>query len=197
MSELLKVRITLTGTRPLIMHNPQGIDPRNLLKKEVKELLPQAKKQDTDEAWMSLWKVEHVLSMYHDPAIGPYLPGVNVYASILAGARHFRKGPKIEGGLLLMEDKIPLIYQGPRTLEGLWADQNFADIRNVGIGQKQIMCCRPIFHSWHLEVDAQIVTSALELDEFKTYLTMAGLAKGLGDARKLGYGKYSTLVEEV
>ena len=53
----------------------------------------------------------------------------------------------MQRGSQVVEDKTPIIYKGPRTIQGLW-DKKFYDIRSVKQQTSRIMRCRPIFEEW-------------------------------------------------
>jgi hypothetical protein len=197
MKDLAKVRITLKGTNTLLMHNPRGIDPRDPMGKQTAALVARAKKAKTDEAWMEAWHAEYLCNLYWDEKLGPYLTGQQVFSSIWEGAKLSKKGVTVQTGLIVLDDKIPLLYEGPRDPEELWADNNFVSIRELKVMTAKVMRCRPQFQNWAIETEAQLFTEVLEVDQLRNYAEAAGFARGIGDSHRTGFGRFTVSVEEI
>lgn len=192
----MKVRLTASGTRPLLIHNVQLASPLNKYAKELKRL--NSKRTKTDEDRLAIAHVEWEGSLYFDPEIGPYIPGPNVFRSLINGARITKAGKKIERGVTVDDLVMPLIYKGPRDLEGLWGggESEFVDVRTVVVQRAKVDRCRPIFRSWAFEADLTIDPKLIDFDEFVEVATNAGQMEGIGDYR-LMYGRYSVEVEQL
>lgn len=189
----MKLRITATGTRPLLMHNVRLASPLNPYAKRLKAL--NAKRVKTDDDRFEIAHVEWEGSFYFDEEVGPYVPGPSVYRSLIDGARLTKAGKKIERGVTMADLVHPLIYKGPRDLVGLWGngESEYVDIRTARVGTSKIDRCRPIFRSWGFESDVLIDPKVIDFDEFKEVATNAGEMAGVGDYR-LMYGRYSVEV---
>src|SRR5512144_1137486 len=109
-------RIVCTGTKPLLLHNVQLASPLNPYAKELKSL--NSKRVKTDEDRLAIARVEFEGSLYFEDGVGPYIPGQNVLASLIEGAKITRSGKKVERGVTVESFQCPLIYDGPRTVEG-------------------------------------------------------------------------------
>jgi hypothetical protein len=192
----VKVRMTATGTRPLLIHNVRLASPLNAYAKRLKAL--NGKRNKTDEDRLEVARVEFEGSLYHNAEIGPYIPGPNVFRSLIGGGRLTKAGKRIERGVLLDEVEIPLIYRGPRDVDGLWGggESDFVDVRTVVVMRSKVDRCRPIFRDWKFEVDLTLDPSAIDLDEFVQVAKNAGAMEGIGDYR-LMYGRYSVEVEQL
>ncbi len=192
----MKVRMTATGTRPLLIHNVRLASPLNAYAKRLKAL--NGKRNKTDEDRLEVARVEFEGSLYHNDEIGPYIPGPNVFRSLIGGGRLTKAGKRIERGVLLDEVEIPLIYRGPRDVEGLWGggESDFVDVRTVVVMRSKVDRCRPIFRDWKFEVDLTLDPSAIDLDEFVQVAKNAGAMEGIGDYR-LMYGRYSVEIEQL
>lgn len=189
----MKVRISATGTRPLLMHNVQLASPLNAFSKRLKAM--NSKRIKTDEDRLEIAHVEWEGSLYFEPEIGPYIPGPNVFRSLINGARLTKAGKKIERGVMVTELVLPLIYKGPRDLVGLWSngESEYVDVRTVVIQRSKIDRCRPVFRTWAFEADCLIDPKVIDLDEFAEVAANAGEMEGIGDYR-LMYGRYSATV---
>jgi hypothetical protein len=190
----MKVRLTGTGTRPLIMHNVQLASPLNRYAKALKAA--NSKRTKTDDDRVAIARIEFEGSLYFDSEVGPYLPGQNLLASLVEGGRLTKSGKKVERGVMVDDLTLPLIYRGPRDVEGLWGngESEFVDVRTVVVQRNKIDRCRPIFREWTFEADITIDPSVLDLDEFEEVVRNAGAMAGLGDYRRL-FGRFGTRVE--
>jgi hypothetical protein len=190
----MKIRLTATGTRPLLLHNVQLASPLNRYAKALKSA--NSKRTKTDDDRVAIARIEFEGSLYIDPEVGPYIPGQNVLASLVEGARLTKAGKKVERGVMVDDLVLPLIYRGPRDVEGLWGggESEFVDMRTVVVMRAKIDRCRPVFKDWAFEADITIDPSVLDLDEFEEIARNAGAMAGIGDYRRL-FGRYSSRVE--
>jgi hypothetical protein len=191
----MKVRIAITGTRPLLMHNVQLASPLNSYAKALKALT--SKKTKTDDDRVEMARIEFEGGLYIDET-GPFVPSSWVFRSLINGARITRAGKKIERGVVMADLQMPLLYKGPRDIAGLWADgdSEFVDMRSVVVSMKKIDRTRPIFRNWAIEAECFIDESVIDFDEFASVARAAGEMEGLGDYR-LMYGRYSVVVTEI
>lgn len=192
----MKVRLTGTGTRPLLMHNVQLASPLNAYAKQLKAL--NSKRVKTDEDRIAVARVEFEGSLYFDPEIGPYVPGPNVLASLVEGGRLTKAGKKVERGVNVNDFQMPLIYRGPRDVESLWGggESEYVDIRTVVVQRNKVDRCRPIFREWAFEAEVLLDPTVIDLAEFIEVARNAGAMAGIGDYRRM-YGRYSVVVEEI
>lgn len=193
----MKLRLTGTGTRALLMHNVRLASPMDPFAKELSRLnkaKPSSKRTDDDRLEMA--RVEWEGGLYFEPGIGPYIPGSWVFKSLLEGARSGRRGQKIEGGLTVVEMVHPLIYKGSRDIAGMWnnGESEFVDFRTVRVGQAKIDRCRPIFREWAFEAELIIDPSVIDPAEVADIADIAGKLKGMGDYRQQ-YGRFTASVE--
>jgi hypothetical protein len=129
--------------------------------------------------------------IYHDAEVGVYIPSWNVVKCVNRGAVLTREGTNVLRALSVVSDRVPLIYDGPRELTKLYERQDFRFRKEVGIGQKKVMRVRPIFRKWSIELDAELVEEAMNPGDLLRVATTAGRSEGLGDARKLGFGRFA------
>ncbi|HEX2578660.1 MAG TPA: hypothetical protein VHK88_20115 [Aquihabitans sp.] len=177
----MKVRISIEGTAPLLCHNIQLADPLNPIAKAMKAI--SAKRKKTEDDHEQLARLEFEGGLYLAPGVGPYVPGVNIEKSIVEGARITKQGKQVERGLFVTDNEVPLLYQGPRAVEDLWADVNFRSSMAVKVGQARVMRTRPIFRSWALDVDAEVDPALLDMANLSAICEDAGRMVGIGDYR--------------
>lgn len=189
----MKIVIRLQGTAPLIMHNIRLADPLDPIARQMKAV--SAKKKKTDEDLLQLAQLEFAGGLYISDLLGPFIPGGNLEKSIVEGGRVTRNGKQVERGLLITDNEIPLIYNGPRTADELWADTSYRSRMAVKVGTSRVQRTRPIFRTWELEAYAELDTTELNLDTMRAIAADAGMKVGLGDYRPR-YGRFTTEVEE-
>lgn len=187
----MKVRLSIEGTAPLLMHNIRLADPLHPITKAMKAI--SSKRKKTDDDMEQLARLEFEGGLYLHPDLGPYLPGANVEKCIVEGGRITKQGKQVERGLFVVDNEVPLLYQGPRSADDLWADQNFRDTSAVKVGQSRVMRTRPKFSSWAADVDAEIDPGMLALDVLAGIVDDAGAKVGLGDYRPR-YGRFTATI---
>lgn len=186
------IRVTITGTTPLVMHNVQLADKENAFAKAIAEITSKRSKTPSDE--LEIGHLEFLGALYYDKDIGIHMPTWNVIACIGQAATVYRLGKDVFRAIAPMTDRVPLIYDGPREPEKLWAKPEFRFRKSVGVQRAKITRVRPIFRQWGLELDLTLAEDVLSPDDFLRVVTLAGRSQGLLDARKLGYGRFTSKV---
>ena len=174
------IKFRVTGTKPLLMHSDKFADPLNPMTKAHKELTSKRKKVDDDHE--AIAKSEWLGGMYYDEGMGPYLPGVMLDAVIVSGAKLSKLGTHVKRSVEVMDFKVPLIYKGPRTREGLW-DARFYDARSVKVQTARLMRYRPMFMEWAAEFDVVFDEEVINREQVIKCLVDGGLYSGIGDYR--------------
>jgi hypothetical protein len=191
----MKFTLTLTGTTPLLMHNPRMVDPEFSLNREIKALTSKRKK--TDEDLRQIETLEWYGGLYEANGV-IVQPTSKVRKCLINTARMQKLGKAVERALSFGTLNVPLIYDGPRDIDQVFADKTFHSRLSVGIGGKRVMRVRPQFPAWGLQLDGLLVEDAgLNVDEFVRLVELAGVVEGIGDNRVNGYGRFSaTLVAQ-
>jgi hypothetical protein len=188
----MKVRIGIQGTSPLLMHNVRLANPLDPIAKAIKVI--SGKRRKTEDDFEQLARLEFEGGLYLSPTVGPYVPGVNIEKSIVQGARITKQGRQVERGLFVTDDEPPLLYSGPRTVDELWADENFRSTLACKVGTAMIMRTRPVFRSWAVEAEAQVDPGLLDIANLQAVIDDAGSMVGIGDYRPR-YGRFTATVE--
>lgn len=186
--------VTCEGTSPLLMHNARLVDPLDSIVKAVKEISSKAKKTDADHEEMG--RLEWMGGLYFEPDAGPFIPAPNLAKSVVEGARLSKSGKKIERGVLIETMIIPVQYEGPRDIEGLYEDKRFVHRAPVKVGMNRVMRTRPVFNHWTLTATGQFDDSVINLADLQSAARTAGAMIGLGDGRPT-YGRYECKLEEI
>jgi hypothetical protein len=176
-------RVRLIGTRPLLISSNAGVAPRGPDGRRLKELMALRKRTEADNEEMQ--RLKYMFALYHDPKLGPYLPGYNLWAACRdAAAIHKMKTAWIRG-VQVVEDKLPLQYDGPRDPDGLYEDPRFVDVRIARLGNgSSIEACRPIFPEWRLDATITVNDAAISVSDAKRAVFLAGSMTGVGTFRQ-------------
>lgn len=194
----MKVRIEMTGTSPLLLHNVQLASPLNEYAKRLKAL--NAKRNKTEEDRLLVARVEWEAGWYWDDDLGPVVPTTLIRGALIGGAKLTRAGKTIERGLSALDYQVPLHYDGPRNLSDLWGDgigSPFVDLRSVVVQRQKIDRCRPKIRDWSVVSDWLLDTAVIEPDGFAEIVKTAGRTQGIGDARSLSFGRFDATIEEI
>lgn len=177
--ELIKIKIT--GTSPLMMHADTLANPLSPITRAHKELTSKRKKTDDDH--IAIAYSEFVAGCYWDKTDGFFIPGQNVDATFLGGAKLQKLGVHWKRAALVLENRIKLLHDGPSTPEGLWGDKAFVDVRGVKVGTAKLMRYRPVFLNWAAELSVSINTDVLDLQEAKKAIEDGGALIGTCEYR--------------
>ena len=176
------IKFRLTGANTMLMHSDKFADPLNPATKAHKALTSTRKK--ADEVHEAIARSEFIGGCYWSKAEGFHLPGVNVEASFLAGAKLQKLGVKFKQAARVLEDALPLAGIKAKTPEALWAIEDHRDSRSVKVGQARIVRYRPRFNAgWSIEGTLLLDADVLNPAEVRKAMTDAGNLIGVGDYR--------------
>lgn len=190
--------ITLTGTSPLLMHNERLANPYDQYTRDIKAITGK-RTNKTEEDIFEMGRLEFAGSLYHDEKLGPYLPGNNLVRALRNTGNLVKKnkgGKEIERGFLLMTDRAPLEYIGPRNVDSLWDDgyTEFVDRRLVRVTGGKVLRTRAVFAQWSATFEFELDSEQINLSEFITYAERAGKVEGVGTGRRIFYGRFTAEV---
>lgn len=173
--------LTLKGETPLLMSSGESdregdtyLAYRTLSKARNKTLEQESR----------LRELEWYTRLYFDAELGPYIPGKNIKELLRSAATKYRDGENVKRSLVIPDYRIPLLYDGPRTAEELWAAgfKYTTMVANAGAGSGRVERCRPCFEKWSLE--CEIAFDPEELDQHRVEEIVKRSEKyGLGDYR--------------
>jgi hypothetical protein len=185
------IKAKLIGSRPLLLHSDKFADPLHPATKMHKDLTGKRKKSDDDHE--AIARGEWAGGMYMDDDLGPYVPGINIESSLVAGGKLRKMGTQLKRSVEIMDERCKIIYDGPRTLDAMWSARMY-DSRSVKVGTARIMRYRPIFRKWSLQCEIMYDESSIDKADVLRCLSDAGLYCGIGDYRPK-FGRFS--VEDV
>jgi len=179
---------------PLLMKSTTGVNPLHPLSKQLKDITSKRKK--TEEDIEQMMYLDYQLGAYYDEEVGMYLPAEMIEASIREGAKTNRLGEKTKIAVFVNEDKIKLEHDGPKTIEELYALNEFKDVRVVTVNNSKILRCRPRFNRWAIDFTLNFDETIMDPAQLVTAIDIAGKQKGLGDYRPR-YGRFAAKIEQI
>jgi len=185
----------LQGTSPLLMHNPQMVDPEFEINREIKALTSKRKK--TDEDLKNIARLEWYGGLYQSDGV-IVQPTAKARKCIVNTARISKLGKAVERAISFSDVYVPLVYQGPKNIDEIWKSGNFVSRLSVGVNGKRVMRVRPSFSPWAMQIDGLFVEDAgLNFDELVRVVELAGQVEGIGDNRINGYGRFTGKVVQL
>jgi hypothetical protein len=188
---LNSVSFRITGKSPLLLHNGQLADPTNKVVSEMKKIT--SKRQKTDEDHQELARLEFLGSLYLDSDGAPCIPGLVMESCLKSGAKVAKNGKKLEAGVFIVEENIPIQYNGPKNADALWEDGGFIFRAGVKVGQARVIRTRPKFSEWACEFSVEFDSEIIDREEVIRAVVDAGNIKGLCDYRPR-HGRFETEV---
>jgi len=189
-----KATLSLTGLAPLLMNSGEADRDSDTYRTYFNLGKVRGK---TLEQEAQLRRLEWSLALYLDAELGPFIPSQNLHEMLRQAATKWKKGADIGRSLVVMEYRIPLVYDGPRTEEALW-DGGFRDHRmvaNGGIGRGRVVRCRPKFEAWSLEATLAFDPEDLDFDLLQMVVDRTE-KYGLGDYRTGGFGAFAAVLSD-
>jgi len=192
----MKIRITLIGSSPVLLHNPRLVDPDFEITREIKSLASKRKKTDDDLEQIS--RLEWLGGLYEEG--GKIVqPTSKVRKCLVNTAKMSKLGKAVERTISFGSLNVPLIFpDSDLPIKDLMAKPQYHSRLSVGIGQKRVMRTRPSFFPWSLVVDGIFVEDAgLNFDDLQRIVELAGTVEGIGDNRVNGYGRFAGEVKKI
>lgn len=154
-----ELKIRLTGTSPLMMHNNRGANPLSPWAKIMKPLT--AKRNKTDSDYEEIARMEWEVGLYLDDGV-VVVPSRCIEKCLWIGAKKSKNGPKVLTGVVIDENSCKLEYSGkqikaddsgefPNSMLDAHYDA-YKDQRMVKVGTAQVLRTRPIFNDWAVNV---------------------------------------------
>lgn len=188
------LKVTWKGTKTLIMHSCQCVNPLLPLSKELKKYT--SKRNKTEEDIQHISDLEWESGAYWQEGLGLYIPGENVEATLIGGGKANRKGTDIQKYCTVTDAYIPLEYGENLTKEQLIKDWNYRDVRIMTVQRAKVVRTRPRFDRWEITFNLQYDEKKIDLDTIINAMEYAGEYVGLCDSRPR-YGKFVVKVEEL
>jgi len=216
----MKVRISIEGTKPLLMHSDDIVWAEKVKRWQK---TPENKKisvagDDRSPSWT--W----IGSMYHDGE-RVVIPSDNIMVMLREGGAQVPTGkrqgtfksqtqsgiiPLSPGWTLRVADGRPVDVAELLALEEV---EDFEEhikvvkehgfdllVKRARIGQSKHIRVRPVFRAWSASGEVEVIDNQITLEVLQMILDLAGRLKGLGDWRPSsktpgGYGTFTAICE--
>ena len=188
------LKVTWKGITPLIMHSCQCVNPMHPIAKEMKKYTSKRKKTEEDYAILS--DLEWESGAYWKDGLGLYIPAENVEATLINGAKPYKKGSDIQKYCDVTDLYIPFDYGENLTKEQLIKSYEYRDVRVMTVMRAKVNRTRPRFDQWKITFNLRYNEEKIDVDTITQAMEYAGLYVGLCDSRPK-YGKFSAVIEEL
>jgi hypothetical protein len=180
--------LEIEGLTPMLM-NSGDADRESELYRAYILLGQKLRKTLEDEA--RLREMDWQLRLYIDPELGPFIPSVSIKKVLRDAATKWKKGEDVKRSLVVRDHRVPLVYDGPRDMEGLWeAGYRYtALVQNLGMNAGRVVRCRPMFESWSISTEIAYDPEDLDYDQLELIVERAQ-KYGLGDYRPVKGGNF-------
>jgi hypothetical protein len=185
----------MRGTSPLVMHNVVLADPASAVAKAISAITSKGSRMSDDDR-LEVARLEFHGGLYLGRG-GPVVPSPNILRTIANAAKIRRLGKDVERAMVPTALEYPLVYKGPRDAAGLWENETFRFGASVRIGRGVVSRMRPRFPEWQVVSEWELMTEILNLRDFGAIVEVAGIVEGLGDGRRIGYGRFTAEIIEL
>lgn len=187
-----QLKLKIVGTSPLMMHSDRLANPLLPETKAHKTLTSKRKKVDEDHLMIA--RSEFISGCYWHEDVGFYIPGANLDATFVGGAKLSKLGVRWKQAALVLEQRVKLLHDGPSTPERLWEDTRYVDVRGVRVGQAKVMRYRPVFLKWAAELTLALNTDVLNVEEARKAIDDGGKLIGTCEYRPR-FGRFEVSYE--
>jgi len=192
------IHVNIKGINPLLLNNPQTVDPMNEFTRKMKKITK--KRAKTDEDYAQLADLEMAAKIYWENG-NLVIPTNWVTASIHAISHKQAKIAKKDSrsGLFTTCLMVPLQYKGKKnvkTPDDIIHNSLFR--HKMILKQQQVKICKmaPIFHDWSFELDLEYDDEIYDEHTLKDLIKYAAAYGGYGDFRPT-FGRGEATVENI
>jgi len=182
-----QLKFKVTGILPLLMNNPQSVDPFNRYAKAKKVLT--SKRVKTDEDLLEIRRLDIESKLYIDKSANKiYIPSSWITAAI--GGVSFKQAKiakkDIRSGVFADDSKIFINYTDMhkvRAKADVSGNPDFFHTMILKQGQVRIAKSSPIFHDWNFETSVSFDPTVIDRNTLIGLLKHACQYGGFGDFR--------------
>jgi len=195
-----QARVEIAGINPLLVNNPQVVDPFNRYKKLLKPLHAKGQRK-TDDDILEIGNIEVESKLYFDTELKVYIPASWLMEATCTTAFQVSKigRSKMRGGLFPTESKIKLAYSGMDKVKTIDDVVGNPDMRiRMLLPQKAVRIAKdaPIFHDWSFSTVLEFDDSVIDFPTLKRVIQHASRYGGFGDFRPT-FGRATAEVSDV
>jgi hypothetical protein len=188
------ISFVIEGTEPLLMCNPQTVDPFNHYK--IASARITKKRAKTEEDLLELRRIDVESKLYFDPDIGVYVPATWLTSALAGAAWKQKKISKAEmrSAIFPEESRIKLHFSGMKKVKGpsdISGNPEFNKLLLLKQGQVKVPKAAPIFHDWKFSTSLTFDKAVVDKETLVDLLTYIAFYGGFGDFRPTyGRGKF-------
>lgn len=184
---LLRAKVRIRGTRPLLFN------------KFTDNSIPLKKKEKLGVAGNNPDEWKDTFNSTKDGQL--YLDSLYIFSCLRAGGKHTPKGrgslePDVAATLQILDDKLYLNRTMP-SLALITRDERndvYIDVRPVSRrGVKNIRYRLAISSGWETEFNIMWENTLISREQMEAICMDSGCFAGLGDGRKIGFGRFEVL----
>lgn len=190
-----KLKVTLYGTSPLIMHSPKTVNPLHPIALEMKKYTSKRKK--TEEDLMKISDLEWEAGVYWIDDIGLNIPNECIAATLVNGAKFNKNGSAVAKYCHITTPFAPLDIGEKQDYHKLKTDQRFRDIRSVCVQRSRVNRTRPRFNTWATQFEMFFEEDRIDIGAVTAAFENAGAYVGICEMRDKGYGRFNVRIEEI
>jgi hypothetical protein len=192
----------MTGTTGLVLDNIESMDPDGDIAREIKKITDKDEMTDEDRARKD--RLAYRGSLYLGDADHLVLPYRCVKRALRSGAYLIGStalSGKMDKGIETSALEFPLDYEGPQDALKLYEDKRFRlrlMVNKNPSGKKAMVpSVRPLLPEWALTCTLTVFNEVIGWDKFVQSVKATGQMIGVGNARKIGYGRFAADVERL
>ena len=185
------ISFTIEGTEPMLMCNPQTVDPFNAYK--IASARITKKRTKTEEDLLELRRIDVESKLYFDPAIGVYVPATWLTSALAGVAWKQKKISKAEirSAVFPEESRIKLHFAGMKKVKApadISGNPEFVKLLLLRQGQVKVPKAAPIFHDWKFGTTLSYDKTVIDKETLVDLLQFIAFYGGFGDFRPT-YGR--------
>lgn len=178
----MKLTLTLTGDRPVLLHNGRLANPLDPYTQQLKALTSKRKK--TDDDLIAIMRVEARGGAYETSDNLLAFPTQNVWRSIYDAAKAYKRGEDIKRALLSSAAMEPLYVNGQTVdVDEYLSNPEHIDYRPVAVQRAKTMRARPVVHGWSTTHHFELLDDVIDPRDLGPIIERAGRLVGIGDWR--------------
>ena len=191
------IHVKMNGVSPILMNNPQGVNPLHPLVIEKKMYTSLPSKKKTEEVYAIISDLEWLIGVYWEDNTGLYISNEMIMGTLVDGAKMNRNGSAVLKAVQVIDSIVPLNIGEVQNFDKMKTDIRFRDVRSVVVQRSRVTKTRPRFNTWRCEFDMIYDETVVDLATIALAFENAGKYCGVFDNRKHGYGRYTTIITEL
>lgn len=204
-ANVYQAEVTFTGTIGLVLDNIDTADPENPINVEIKKITDKGQDMTEEDRKRKDW-LAYQGAFYKDDDGRLVMPWRSIKRALRSGAYLVggtslsgKMDAGIEPGITAVE--FPLTYKGPDDPAKLYEDQRYRlrlMVNKNPSGKKAMVpSVRPILPDWSLTFPVTVFNEIIGWDRFVRAVEITGKSTGIGNARKLGYGRFAVDIRQI